>query len=191
MVKAIIFDCFGVLTTDIWLAFCDTLPGQADLAQASALNKAYDQGIISHEAFQKGVEAATGSTPPDLDSMSSTDMVKNTMLIDLIRELKTEYKIGLMSNISSDWITSEFLSPSEIELFDTMVLSYEVGMTKPDPRMYMLACERLRVSPREALMVDDRELYVEGARAEGMSGIVYEDLRSFKAQLNELLNTNY
>jgi putative hydrolase of the HAD superfamily len=190
-VKAIIFDCFGVLTTDIWLAFCDQLPTGADLAQASALNKAYDSGIISFDEFRQGVKEATGQFPPDLDTLHMSDMIKNEAWLDLIRTLKPDFKIGLMSNISSDWITREFLTQKEALLFDTMVLSYEVGMIKPDPRMYVLACERLRVAPHEALMVDDREAYVVGAREAGMSGIVYENMRSFTQQLNELLNTNY
>ena len=37
MVKAIIFDCFGVLATDIWLAFCESLPASADLQRARDL----------------------------------------------------------------------------------------------------------------------------------------------------------
>ena len=189
--KAIIFDCFGVLTTDIWLAFCDGLPRGTNLVEASALNKAYDKGIISYDDFRDGVKELTGQFPPDLESLHGSDVVKNHALLDLIQTLKTHYKIGLMSNISSDWITSEFLSPEEQLLFDSMVLSYEVGMIKPDARMYILACERLRVAPHEALMVDDRMEYVEGAREAGLSGIHYQDLRSFKQQLNELLATNY
>lgn len=189
--KAIIFDCFGVLTTDIWLSFCDSLPSRANLAEASALNKAYDRGIISHDQFRYGVKELTGEYPPDIDKLTAGDMVKNEALLDLIRRLKPDYKIGLMSNISSDWITREFLSQEEQLLFDTMVLSYEVGMIKPDTRMYVLACERLRVAPHEALMVDDRAQYVQGAREAGMDGIVYENMHSFTAQLNELLATNY
>jgi putative hydrolase of the HAD superfamily len=190
-VKAIIFDCFGVLTTDIWLAFCDSLPSGTNLAEASALNKAYDRGLISHDEFRNGVKELTGEFPPDIDKLTLNDMVKNEALLDLIGRLKYDFRIGLMSNISSDWITREFLTLEEQLLFDTMVLSYEVGMIKPDPRMYTIACERLRVAPHEALMVDDRAQYVEGARAVGMGGIVYEDMHSFTAQLNELLATNY
>lgn len=189
--KAIIFDCFGVLTTDIWLAFCDSLPHGTNLVEASALNKAFDKGIITHEEFRQGVKELTGEFPPDIDSVNRNDMVKNEALLDLIQRLKPEFKVGLMSNISSDWITREFLTVEEQQLFDTMVLSYEVGMIKPDPRMYTIACERLRVAPHEALMVDDRQQYVEGAREVGMSGIVYEDMHSFTAQLNELLNSDY
>ena len=191
MVKAIIFDCFGVLTTDIWLAFCDKLPPGADLTTASELNRAFDRGLITENEFIEGVREATGSAPPMLEALQAGEIVKNEALLAMIAQLKTDFSIGLLSNISSDWVTREFLTPKEQLLFDTMVLSYEVGMTKPDPRIYMLTCERLRVTPAETLMVDDRLLYVEAAREQGLSGIVYEDMHSFTSQLNELLNTNY
>ena len=191
MVKAIIFDCFGVLATDIWLAFVDSLPEGTDLVQASALNKAYDKGIISDAQFIEGIHELTGQDPPLLKNLQSGQLTKNEALFDLIRKLKPDFAMGILSNISSDWITSEFLTAEEQTLFKAYVLSYEIGIIKPDPRIYILACERLRVAPHEALMVDDRELYVNGAREAGMNGILYEDLHSFKQQLNELLNTNY
>lgn len=191
MVKAIIFDCFGVLATDTWLAFTDSLPEGTDLAQASALNKAFDRNIISEKEFVEGIHGLTGQDPPLLEHLKPGQLVKNEALFDLIRELKPNFKLGILSNISSDWITQEFLTPEEQTLFSAYVLSYEIGIIKPDTRVYVLACERLRVAPHEALMVDDRELYVEGARVAGLSGIQYEDLHSFKQQLNELLATNY
>jgi putative hydrolase of the HAD superfamily len=191
MIKAIIFDCFGVLTTDVWLDFCDNLPAGADLARASELNRAHDRGLITEQEYIDGVESATGQVPPSLEALHRGEIVKNRALLNLINRLKTDYKIGLMSNISSDWITSEFLTETEQNLFDSMVLSYQVGMIKPDPLIYTLACERLRVTPDEAIMVDDRPQYVEGARAVGLYGVWYEDMHSFTAQLNELLATDY
>ena len=191
MVKAIIFDCFGVLATDTWLAFLDSLPEGTDLAQARALNKAFDRGIISEERFTSEIRDLTGMEPPILERLKPDQMTKNEALFDLIRTLKPDFAMGILSNISSDWITSTFLDLEEQKLFGAYVFSYQLGIIKPDQRIYILACERLRVAPHEALMVDDRELYVEGARAAGMSGILYEDLHSFKQQLNELLNTNY
>ena len=191
MKRALIFDCFGVLTTDIWLAFCDSLPATADLERAKELNRAYDRGFIDRDDFVAGVHEATGHTPPDVDQLNASEIVKNSNLLNLIKELKSEYKIGLLSNISNDWITRDFLTTEEQGLFDAMIFSHEVGMTKPDPRIYMLACERLRVGPHEAIMIDDRDGYVNAAIAEGLGGIVYQDMITFKSELNELLNTNY
>ena len=191
MVKAIIFDCFGVLATDIWLEFCNGLPPEVDITEASAMNKAYDKGIIGIDDFRQGVYDLTGKFPPDLERMQTSQMGKNVGLLELISRLKSDYKIGLLSNVSSDWITTEFLTTQEQQLFDAIVLSYQVDMIKPDPRIYQLVCERLGVLPEETIMIDDRLMYVDGAKAAGLDGLVYTDLRSFTQDLNALLNTNY
>lgn len=188
MIKAVIFDCFGVLTIDPWLAFCDTLPNTVEIAKARELNKAFDRGLINKQEFQEGVKQITGQTPPDIDSVHGNQIVKNTQLLDYIRTLKPQFQIGLLSNISSDWITEELLSEEEQKLFNVMIFSHQVGMAKPDPRIFILACERLRVAPQEAVMVDDIAAYVEAAMAEGMQGLVYSDFKTLQSEMNELLN---
>lgn len=188
MIKAIIFDCFGVLTTDTWRAFLDTLPSTANIERARELNRAVDAGMISHDEFLEGVEDATGFRPPEVEKMLGGEVAKNVALLEHIRTLKSQYGIGMISNISSNWIRDSFLTPEEQELFDEMILSHEVGMTKPDPRIFMLACERLRVGPHEAVMVDDIDRYIAAAESEGLKGIVYRDFTQFKQQLDRLLN---
>lgn len=188
--KAIIFDCFGVLATDIWLAFCDSLPASADLQRASDLNKAYDHGMITRQEFLTQVHDATGQYPPDIELLSQSQLGKNTALLDFMKTLKPAYKIGLLSNISSDWITEELLSADDQRLFDDMVFSHKVGLTKPDPRIYQLACDRLGVLPNEAIMVDDRAGYIDAARSFGMHGITYANLAQFRSELAALLDTN-
>lgn len=190
MTKAIIFDCFGVLATDIWLAFCDGLPATVDLQRASDLNKAYDRGMITHQEFFAGVVEATGQRPPEIEQLSAGQLGKNEALIRYIETLKPDYKIGLLSNISSDWITEELLSGQDQSLFDDMVFSYKVGLTKPDPRIYQLACDRLGVLPTEAIMIDDRPDYITAARNFGMHGITYANLAQFQTELTALLDTN-
>lgn len=190
MVRAVIFDCFGVLTTDTWHAFLDSLPVEVDIQQARDLNRAFDSGLITHAEFFDGVQQLTGSRPLDIEAISTAAITKNNGLLDVIADLKKSYKIGLLSNISSDWITRELLSPAEQELFNAMVFSYQVGVAKPDPRIYQIICSKLDVDPSEAVMVDDIERNITAAHESGMQGIVYTDLPSFTADLNRLLDSN-
>ncbi len=188
MISAIIFDCFGVLTTDTWRAFVDSLPDNVDVQKARDLNRAYDSGLLTNEEFLEQVFDVTGSRPEQIEEMIDNEVTKNRALLDYIRELKKNYKIGLLSNVATPWITDSFLTSEEQELFDAMVFSFEVGMTKPDPRIFMLACERLRVGPHEAVMVDDIEPYCEAARTEGLKAVTYKDLRQLKHELSEILS---
>ena len=190
MIKAIVFDCFGVLTTDIWLAFCNSLPPEADIAQASAINRAFDKGLISHDEYVSGVQDAVGSPPPSLDDLQENQIVKNQPLLDFIAALKPKYKIAILSNISDDWITRVLLNKEDQGLFDTIVQSNDVGLAKPDTEIFALTCERLGVSPEEAIMVDDRPRNVTGAIEAGLKGLIYEDFNRFKTELTALLDTN-
>lgn len=190
MIKALIFDCFGVLTTDTWLKFVDSLPEGVDVNAVRETHRAYTRGIISkQESAQRIEELCHGQCfiePEDREGIA-----KNNLLLDYIRELKGQgYKIGLLSNIGTGWIRDQFLAPEEQQLFDDMILSYEVGLIKPDPRIYHLACERLGVEPDEAVMVDDIERYTEAAKAEGLNAIVYNDFKQFQKDISALLKNS-
>ena len=187
MIKAIIFDCFGVLTRDSWLAFCDSLPPEANVPRARELNKAYDAGLISKEEFLKGVHEATGAYPEDVELIVDNETYKNTHLLELIKELKTRYKIGMLSNIATNWVRETFLTPQEQQLFDAMIFSFEVGTTKPDPQIYQIAAEKLDVEPNECIFIDDIERYCAAAQECGMQAIWYKDFKQTKQELEVLL----
>jgi putative hydrolase of the HAD superfamily len=74
------------------------------------------------------------------------------------------------------------------ELFDTVVDSSEVGLRKPNPAIFRLTCERLGVAPERAVLLDDIESNLEGARGAGLRGIlVGPDPTPAVEELRELL----
>lgn len=80
------------------------------------------------------------------------------------------YRTGLISNLHPDeayWIREFELD----QYFDALVLSCEVGMMKPDREMYLLAAERLSVSPEECVFVDDMPSYIAGAKSVGITAV--------------------
>lgn len=188
MIKAIIFDCFGVLTTDSWLAFIDSMPEGTDVESVREVHRTYTAGFISKKECADRIKELSGRSFIEAEDQVEGEVVKNSALLGYIKELKKTYKIGLLSNIATPWITDTFLTEEEQRLFDEMVFSYEVGMTKPDPRIFLLACERLGVSPREAVLVDDIERYCEAARQQGLEAIVYDNLHQLKRDLSAILN---
>jgi epoxide hydrolase-like predicted phosphatase len=89
--------------------------------------------------------------------------------------LKAQYKTGLLSNAFSnlrDWIASE---GKFSDAFDDMVISAEVGLMKPDPRIYQLALEQLEVSPSESIFIDDFQHNIDGAQSLGMHAIHFQN----------------
>lgn len=189
MVKAIIFDCFGVLTKDLWREFTESLlPGEG-VRKAKELNHRYDAGLISLEEFIQAVHEATGHDPQLVETVfTNTKPLKNTELLDYIRELKRNYKIGMLSNIATNWVRDHFLTPEEQKLFDTMVFSFEVGTTKPDPRIYEVALHNLGVEPHETVFIDDVERYCLAAEALGMKAVWYKNFPHMKTELEQILS---
>ena len=117
---------------------------------------------------------------------------KNEALLEFIAKLSKDYKIGLLSNAGTSWVKDSFLTSEQVGLFDDMVLSFEVGLTKPDLAIYRLACERLNIEPEEGVFVDDQLGYCIAAKDAKMQALVYKNFVQFKHDLEEILtDTNY
>jgi len=75
--------------------------------------------------------------------------------VPVLRHLATAgYRLGLLSNVS-DGAAIPIAHLGIDSLFDEMILSHEVGLLKPDPAIYRLACERLHTTPEETVFVAD------------------------------------
>lgn len=186
-VKAIIFDCFGVLTSSPWLELLGSLPPQ-QLEPARALNYQVDAGQITQDAYIQGVADLIGSTKREVEHRLIRRGDKNIQLLDYIVMLKAKYKIGLLSNVSTNWIRDSFLSPDELALFDDTVMSYEVKLVKPQIEIFELAANRLKCNIGECVLVDDNPVNCHAAKATGMRAVRYENFVQFKRQLSELLS---
>ncbi len=138
------------------------------------------------------VVAETLGVPPEempafLQEYWSADDV-NYLLLGAIRFLHTkEFKIGLLSNAWDDLRTTMHNRWGMDALFDEMVISAEVGMVKPDPRIFHRIVDRLGVTPAEAVFIDDMPVNVEAARREGLAAIQYLDPRQCLTELSALL----
>lgn len=104
-------------------------------------------------------------------------------LMTWIRELHKNHKIGLLSNA---WDNLRGLLEDRWKVageFDDLVISAEVGLAKPDQRIYELAVKRLGVLPEEAVFFDDMLENVEGARAAGLQAYQYTNVEQAKKDL--------
>jgi putative hydrolase of the HAD superfamily len=191
MIKAIIFDSFGVLAEDGWTPFKRMyLTKDPELAEkVSQLGKQVDSGERSYDDMITETAKLIG-LEQDTVRLAVERKVPNEELFAYIQtELKPHYKIGMLSNASYNVLDSLF-TPEQAALFDATALSYELGLTKPDPKMYTIAAERLGVAVNEVLFVDDQEKHCEGARALGMQALLYKNLTQLKHDLPVLLKKN-
>ncbi|MCP5060459.1 MAG: HAD family phosphatase [bacterium] len=133
---------------------------------------------------ERGVEADLFQLFGSMDHSSA-----RPDLMDRVRNLRAkDFQTALVTNnvkeFSPVW---RKLLPVD-ELFDVVVDSSEVGIRKPDPRIFHLTLERLGVAPDEALFLDDYANNVHAAEALGIRGVLVEaDPSSALAVLDTLL----
>ncbi|HET9721943.1 MAG TPA: HAD family phosphatase [Candidatus Saccharimonadales bacterium] len=191
MIKAIIFDFFGVLVSEGFKQFRDNyFPGDDNKWQrAISLVNKHDSGQITKADFIKGM-AKISHKDYDFVAQNINDNRPNETLIKYIREqLKLRYKISVLSNAGDDYL-SQMLKPQDVALFDDIVLSYRYKMIKPQQEIFELAAERLRVLTTECLFIDDSPNHCDGARRAGMKTIFYKDFPSFKSELEKILSSD-
>jgi len=188
MIKAIIFDCFGVLAEDGWMPLKRKYVGDnTRLAQEiSDLGKQNEYGFIDNEVHLKKMAKLM-----NIDTYTLREAlgkrVPNTELFEFInKELRGNYKIGLLSNANYD-VVNDLFTKEQAAIFDASVMSYESRLIKPDKRMFELMSERLGVKLGECIFIDDQERYCVAAESYGMQAHYYKNPDELKEYLKRLL----
>ncbi|MDH5795580.1 MAG: HAD family hydrolase [Candidatus Bathyarchaeota archaeon] len=101
------------------------------------------------------------------------DMYVDPEAYDVLGVLKSRFKIGLVTNWDYSPSIYRLLADYELEgHFEIVVVSDEVGVAKPDPRIFHIALERAGLEPTEAIYVGDAPEDVEGSLAAGLHPIL-------------------
>jgi len=107
-------------------------------------------------------------------------------ILDFLRGLKSNYKVGLISNAWSG-LRNYIVREKFDDAFHHMVISAEVGVAKPDPKIYHIALDQFQVQAGEAVFVDDFIENIEACEKLGMKGIHFKSRESALHQLKQLL----
>lgn len=186
MIKAIIFDCFGVLYSD-GKSYIKNLCPVEKKQELSDLYYQMDYGYISTEKFFKEASQIVHVNEEELRQVNLQQYTRNEQLIELLKELKKKYKVGLLSNVGDSFLDSLFTKKEQHDLFDASVLSSHIGAIKPYAEAYEAIAKKLGVKPEECVMIDDIPDNCDGARQTGMQAIHYESVDQTKQQLKRLL----
>lgn len=119
------------------------------------------------------------------DEFFAGDVIDREIL-NFLRSLKPGYKTGLISNAWSG-LRGYIVREKFDDAFHHMVISAEVGVAKPDPKIYHIALEQLQVQAKEAVFVDDVLENIEVCEKVGMKGIHFKDADQAIKEIKELL----
>ena len=109
-------------------------------------------------------------------------------LFDWFAAQHGSYKTGILSNSGPGAREAERRWGFE-DVTDDVVYSHEVGLAKPDPRIYELTTRRLDVEPHEVAFLDDVQANVDAARAAGWHAVLHVDTPTSIRALEALIGT--
>lgn len=152
----------------------------------------YHQGKITDEEFYKQaceiLEVCSLDQNQFYSSFNSIINNLNLDMVELIRNIKSSNNLILicLSNInSSHWKYLKKQNWNIWELFDEFILSHEVHMTKPDPKIFELALEKAKCKPEEVLFIDDGLNNVRSAQEIGINAIRFMGIDSLVEELQK------
>lgn len=167
MIKAVIFDCFGVLYVDSSHYFFEHNLDNYDelLPDILELNAIYDRGLVSFDQHVDSLAELTGLDKSFIAENFEAKVQLNKKLLDYSQKLRNRYKVGMLSNMGVGSMNKFFSTEEREQLFDVVILSSEVGMVKPEVGIYRLVADRLGVNTAECIMIDDSAANCAGAEA--------------------------
>lgn len=191
--KGLLVDYGGVLTTPVtrsFRAFAVELGMPSELVK-EVFVEAYhavegdspvhqiETGLITGDEFAVGLAAAmterSGIDVPHerlIERLFAKVELEERMLLAVERVRAAGVATGLLSN---SWGREGYPRARFPVLFDAVVISGEEGLRKPDPRIFLLAAQRLSLEPEDCVFVDDLDRNVDAAEAVGMTGLVHRE----------------
>jgi epoxide hydrolase-like predicted phosphatase len=184
VIKAVIFDFFGVICSDEYWRFVKedkNLKGKFhDLADS--VNK----GDLSWPDFLHKIANETGQPIDEVTRMYASEQI-NPEVVSYIDQLHKKYKTALLTNAAASFINSLVTKSHLDKVFDEIIISSEIGIIKPDPRIYEYTLDKLGVSAAGAVFIDDTVARVEGAGRLGIRAILYKNFLQMQRELEEIL----
>jgi putative hydrolase of the HAD superfamily len=198
-IRAVVFDIGGVLehTPDLGIdqAWEDRLGLPAGTISERLADVFHDGslGTITLDQVHQALRDRIGLDDQQLagfmaDLWREYVGTANTELIDYARGLRPRYRTGILSNSFVGAREREQAAYGFEQLVDEIVYSHEVGMEKPDPRVFALVCDRLGVRPDETVFVDDVEGHLAAAKQVGLHPVLCRDTTVTIAEIEQLLS---
>ena len=107
--------------------------------------------------------------------------------VDILKKLDSRsVPLYALSNWSAETFPTALKRFEFLKWFKGVMLSGEVKLLKPDPRIFKFFLETFAIDPALTVYIDDREANVEAAITSGMHGIVFRDAATLRAELTGL-----
>jgi putative hydrolase of the HAD superfamily len=195
--SALLLDWGGVMTTNLFSsfsAFCEAegldpnaLAGTFRRnPQARELLIAFEEGRLEEAVFELELSKLLGVASAEglIDRLFSGALPDRAM----VQAVRAAHDAGVRTGlISNSWGTTRYPRELLVELFDGVVISGEIGVRKPAPRIYELGAEAIECEPAQCVFVDDLPFNLAPAEELGMAVVHHTGADTTIPELERLL----
>ena len=192
VIEAVIFDWGGVLIEDPGpglVKYCSEALGVSKedyINEYGRFGGDFQNGVISEEEFWGGICGGLGVSKPEVPSLWADAFkaayVPREEMFSLAAGLRNKgYKTAYLSNTEEP--AMGYFHQLGYDMFDVLVFSCVEGTSKPERRIYELTIERLGVEAGQAVFIDDKPDYIDGAQRAGLNTILFESVSQVKNEL--------
>ena len=203
LVRAVLFDMGGVLVVGPWAGFAryeveaGLPPGtirriNATDADTNAWAR-FERGLLGRDAFIPAFEAEALALGHVVDAAAVLASMGGGLIpemLDALARVHETHRTALVTNNLAPMNPTTPLAVALLPHFDAVIESAVVGVRKPDPAFYLLACDRLGVTPEECVFLDDLGVNCKAARALGMHTIKVIEPLDALAELEDVLGVS-
>jgi len=199
LIRAALFDLGGVILSSPFDAFAKYeldhgLPAGfiRDLNAANHLTNAWarlERGEVTLDGFATLFEEEARAAGGELDGQAVIALLAGELrpaMVEAVCRCHERLHTALLTN---NFVALDGDGPAGqlLDLFDVILESSRLGVRKPEPAFYELACERLGIEPHEAVFLDDLGVNLKPARAMGMTTIKVDDPDAAIAELEAIV----
>lgn len=196
-IKATLWDFGGVILTSPFDAFAryERERGLPDgfLRGLNATNPdtnawaRFERNQVSFDEFCALYEAEARAAGHEVNAREVIALLAGELrpeMVEALRRCQARLKTACLTN---NVVSMQANRQPVMDLFDVIVESSKVGVRKPEPAFYLMACELLGIEPYEAVFLDDLGVNLKPARALGMTTIKVVDPAVALAELEAVV----
>ncbi|MBI5072995.1 HAD family phosphatase [Candidatus Woesearchaeota archaeon] len=204
MITTIIFDIGGVLIPERGITIKAIIARQIGVSPQTLddaltpYKRALTKGEITlKEAYERMQSVLGKAYAPEeivarhVEAYHHLCTARDSRIIDIIERLKRKYKVVALTNTEQEIAAFNRQRRGEdgktlYEYFDQAFLSTEMRMKKPDAEIYQAVLREMKCGAENALFIDDKQSYLDGARSVGIQSILYENPEQLQKEMKRL-----
>ncbi|MEK7447374.1 MAG: HAD family phosphatase [Patescibacteria group bacterium] len=198
-IKAVIFDNHGVLTRSnsevgySKIAAFLSVPEEVVVTVMGRLTPFFDLGELTTDEFLENIIRYTRAKRnlEEFKRFYTCCYEPKQEVRNLASELSKHFKVAILANAGIVFDECHKNCGFEKIFGENIFVSSKLKMMKPDKAIFAHVLKELGVEPEEAVLIDDKEKFVEGARRIGMHAIWFKSPEQVEKDLQNILKYEY